>query len=114
MFESAKFEYNECDMVHMLRFEPEKSFVERLIALAFSEQLKIAGLESAKLTDGEEDIWMVFSNSRNALVICEGIVTIWVPAEYDRLDGTDNNPVDEESSWVPFVPICRSLLALAA
>jgi len=120
MFQNAKITYCPEMMCQQLTFDaPPRAFGERLWDLADRLALEIRGIGRFTIWDGERTdraFWLSLeARDGSGIAIDEKTVKIFLPAEYDRLDGTLwNEPVDSESCWARFVPVCRALLNLGA
>jgi hypothetical protein len=124
MFQNAKISYDEHFACHRLSFDaPDALFLDRVLdvvskklpdnpMLAMMHLLDDSDLPFFQLDGRDMWIWNEMDES-------ELRITISIPAETDKLDGTIwsvamGEPVDLDLAWAKFVPICRELLKLAA
>lgn len=115
MLRNVKFSYNPDTMSHELSFDdPCANLDLALWDLAEENRVPIRGFEHADL-DGTRGEWTALWNGYGlGILVCDGIVTLCKTARFDALDGTNPEPVDSETVWAEFVPVCRDLLTLAA
>ena len=120
MLQNLKIEYCPEMMCQQLSFDaPGRAFGEKLWEAAERLALEIRGMGRLTIWDGERTdraFWLSLEAMNGAgIAIDDKTFKIFLPAEYDALDGTLwNQPIDSESCWARFVPICRELLKLAA